>query len=240
LSAYSDISKVDFIFDCTPVNGMSGCAVFGNWEYQNNYDTSSLVNNTLTITLDKKYNSMTLHKWYGDVNLKSVVLYKKGSEPTTTTTTTTTAKPTTTTTTTTTTAKPTTTTTTTTTTAKPTTTTTTTTTTAKPTTTTTTTTTTQSAGNTAVITDIESGKEYSLADYNPSAVKEITIQLDGEVGYGFGGKLVLGNWAVQLDFGHADMNADKTVTFKIDNPQDKITIYNYWGNMTVKSVTLVY
>ena len=179
---------------------------------------------------------------------------------TTTTTTTTTAKPTTTTTTTTTTAKPTTTTTTTTTTAKPTTTTTTTTTTAKPTTTTTTTTTTAKPVTTTkattttakvttttashakkvVLTDVQYGKTYSLADYHPSDIKEIVLQLDGDVGYGFGGKLVLGGWAVQMDYGVADMKDDKTITFKITNPQDVMTVYGYWGNMKLKSVTLVY
>ena len=167
---------------------------------------------------------------------------------TTTTTTTTTAKPTTTTTTTTTTAKPTTTTTTTTTTAKPTTTTTTTTTTAKPTTTTTkattttakVTTTTASHAKKVVLTDVQYEKTYSLADYHPSDIKEIVLQLDGEVGYGFGGKLVLGGGAVQMDYGVADMKDDKTITFKITNPQDVMTVYGYWGNMKLKSVTLVY
>lgn len=182
------------------------------------------------------------------------------AKPTTTTTTTTTAKPTTTTTTTTTTTKPTTTTTTTTTTAKPTTTTTTTTTTAKPTTTTTTTTTTAKPVTTTkattttakvttttashakkvVLTDVQYEKTYSLADYHPSDIKEIVLQLDGEVGYGFGGKLVLGGWAVQMDYGVADMKDDKTITFKITNPQDVMTVYGYWGNMKLKSVTLVY
>ena len=167
---------------------------------------------------------------------------------TTTTTTTTTAKPTSTTTTTTTTAKPTTTTTTTTTTAKPTTTTTTTTTTAKPTTTTTkattttakVTTTTASHAKKVVLTDVQYDKTYSLEDYHPSDIKEIVLQLDGEVGYGFGGKLVLGGWAVQMDYGVADMKDDKTITFKITNPQDVMTVYGYWGNMKLKSVTLVY
>ena len=179
---------------------------------------------------------------------------------TTTTTTTTTAKPTTTTTTTTTTAKPTTTTTTTTTTAKPTTTTTTTTTTAKPTTTTTTTTTTAKLVTTTkattttakvttttashakkvVLTDVQYEKTYSLEDYHPSDIKEIVLQLDGEVGYGFGGELVLGNWAVKMGYNAADIKDDKTITFKITDPQNVMMVRNYWGNMKLKSVTLVY
>ena len=177
---------------------------------------------------------------------------------TTTTTTTTTAKPTTTTTTTTTTAKPTTTTTTTTTakpttttttttTAKPTTTTTTTTTTAKPVTTTKATTTTAKVTTTTashakkvVLTDVQYEKTYSLANYHPSDIKEIVLQLDGEVGYGFGGELVLGNWAVKMGYNAADIKNDKTITFKITDPQNVMMVRNYWGNMKLKSVTLVY
>ena len=167
---------------------------------------------------------------------------------TTTTTTTTTAKPTTTTTTTTTTAKPTTTTTTTTTTAKPTTTTTTTTTTAKPTTTTTkattttakVTTTTTSNEKKIVLTDVKYNSDYSLADYHPSDIKEIVLQLDGDVGYGFGGELVLGKWTVKMGYSAADMKDDKTITFKITDPQDTMNIRYFWGNMKLKSVTLVY
>ena len=219
---------------------------------------------------DIEQKTFTFFRWNDndDVQLEDVTLYC-GTAPatttkvttttakptTTTTTTTTTAKPTTTTTTTTTTAKPTTTTTTTTTTAKPTTTTTTTTTTAKPTTTTTkpTTTTTKATTTTAkvtttttsdekkvVLTDVKYGSAYSLADYHPSDIKEIVLQLDGETGYGFGGKLVLGSWAVQMDYGAADMKDDKTITFKITNPQDTMTVFGYWGNMKLKSVTLVY
>ena len=188
------------------------------------------------------------------------------AKPTTTTTTTTTAKPTTTTTTTTTTittttttttTKPTTTTTTTTitTTAKPTTTTTTITTTAKPTTTTTTATTTKlttttteqttvvttpSSEKKVVLTDVVYGNSYSLAAYQPSAVKEIVLQLKGDVGYGFGGKLVLGGWTVQCDYSAADLKDDNTISFKITNPQDTFQIFNYWGNMELESVTLIY
>ena len=218
---------------------------------------------------DIEQKTFTFFRWNDndDVQIEDVTLYcgtapvttteatTTTAKPTTTTTTTTTAKPTTTTTTTTTTAKPTTTTTTTTTTAKPTTTTTTTTTTAKPTTTTTkpTTTTTKATTTTAkvtttttsdekkvVLTDVKYGSAYSLADYHPSDIKEIVLQLDGETGYGFGGKLVLGSWAVQMDYGAADMKDDKTITFKITNPQDTMTVFGYWGNMKLKSVTLVY
>ncbi|MCM1133931.1 MAG: glycoside hydrolase family 9 protein [Ruminococcus flavefaciens] len=182
------------------------------------------------------------------------------TKPTTTTTTTTTTKPTTTTTTTTTTAKPTTTTTTTTT-AKPTTTTTTTTTTkptttttttttTKPTTTTTTTTTTaatttapetttEPVDNEIVLTDVSYNSSYSLKDYDYKSIEQIIIKLDGSVGYGFGGKLVLGSWTVQMDYSASNLESDNTIVFDVTNPQDVLTLYNYWGNMSLESVTLV-
>lgn len=252
LQAYSDISAISFVFSGNLQYGMNGCVAFGNWASYQNYTQDDMQGNVLTVSLDQDYNSITLHKWYGDVTLSDVILYCGDTEtttvattttakPTTTTTTTTTAKPTTTTTTTTT-AKPTTTTTTTT--AKPTTTTTTTTT-AKPTTTvtteqTTTVVTTTPSEEKVVLTDVVYGNSYSLANYQPSAIKEIVLQLKGDVGYGFGGKLVLGGWTVQLDYSAADLKDDNTISFKITNPQDTIQIFNYWGNMELESVTLIY
>ncbi|MDD7295622.1 MAG: SGNH/GDSL hydrolase family protein [Oscillospiraceae bacterium] len=270
LQAYSDISAISFVFSGNLQYGMNGCVAFGNWASYQNYTQDDMQGNVLTVSLDQDYNSFTLHKWYGDVTLSDVILYCGDTETTTTTTTTTAQPTTTTTTTTTTTAQPTTTTTTTTTTtAKPTTTTTTTTTTtAKPTTTTTTTTTAQPTTTTTttttttaqptttteqttavttapseekvVLTDVVYGNSYSLAAYQPSAIKEIVLQLKGDVGYGFGGKLVLGAWTVQLDYGAADLNDDNTISFQITNPQDTIQIFNYWGNMELESVTLIY
>ncbi len=261
LQAYSNISAISFVFSGNLQYGMNGCVAFGNWASYQNYTQDDMQGNVLTVSLDQDYDSITLHKWYGDVTLSDVILYcgdtvttkptttakpttttTTTAKPTTTTTTTTTAKPTTTTTT----AKPTTTTTTTTT-AKPTTTTTTTTT-AKPTTTTTATTTTKPTTTTAptpsekkvVLTDVAYGTSYSLGAYQPSAIKEIVLQLKGDVGYGFGGKLVLGGWTVQLDYSAADLKDDNTISFKITNTQDTLQIFNYWGNMELESVTLIY
>ncbi|WP_295214737.1 hypothetical protein, partial [Ruminococcus sp.] len=178
------------------------------------------------------------------------------TQPTTTTTTsttTTTTQPTTTTTTstTTTTTQPTTTTTTSTTTQPTTTTTTsTTTTTTQLTTTTTTSTTTATApptttqttppseDNTIILTDVTLGESYSLTDYDYQSIDKIVIELEGEVGYGFGGALILGNWTVQNSYGHADLQADNTITFDVTNPQDRFTLFRYWGTMELKSVTL--
>ena len=261
LANYPDATAISFTLSGN-LQYLGGAFVLGNWEKSQTYSASDLNGNTLTFPIDMTglwQKTFTFFRWNDndDVQLEDVTLYC-GTAPATTTkvttttakptitTTTTTAKPTTTTTTTTTTAKPTTTTTTTTT-AKPTTTTTTTTTTAKPVTTTKATTTTAKVTTTTashakkvVLTDVQYGKTYSLADYHPSDIKEIVLQLDGEVGYGFGGKLVLGGWAVQMDYGVADMKDDKTITFKITDPQDVMTVYGYWGNMKLKSVTLVY
>jgi len=216
LQAYSDISAISFVFSGNLQYGMNGCVAFGNWASYQNYTQDDMQGNVLTVSLDQDYNSFTLHKWYGDVTLSDVILYC-GDTETTTTTTTTTAQPTTTTTTTTTT-------------------------TAQPTTTTeqTTVVTTAPSKEKVVLTDVVYGNSYSLAAYQPSAIKEIVLQLKGDVGYGFGGKLVLGAWAVQLDYGAADLNDDNTISFQITNPQDTIQIFNYWGNMELESVTLIY
>lgn len=236
LADYPNATAISFTFSGN-LQYIGGAFVLGNWTKNQSYSASDLNGNTLTFPIDMtgiEQKTFTFFRWNGgdDIQIKDVTLYCGTAPATTTKVTTTTAKPTTTTTTT---AKPTTTTTTTTTTAKPTTTTTkATTTTAKV------TTTTASHAKKVVLTDVQYEKTYSLADYHPSDIKEIVLQLDGEVGYGFGGKLVLGGWAVQMDYGVADMKDDKTITFKITNPQDVMTVYGYWGNMKLKSVTLVY
>ncbi len=156
------------------------------------------------------------------------------TKPTTTETTTTTKS---TTTETTTTTEPTTTETTTTT--KPITTETTTTT--KPTTTEPITTTTTSSKNDKeiVLTDINYNESYSLSDYDYKSIDKIILKLDGNIGYGFGGKIVFGAWALQLDFSASDMTSDNTIEFDVTNPQDSLIIYKYWGNIGLESVTLI-
>lgn len=255
------ISSVSFVFKNVPQYGMSGCAAFGNWDLSKDYTTNDLAGNTLTVDLDEFYNSMILYKWYGDTDLDSVILHCGSSAVTTATTkaTTTTAKPTTTTTkatTTTTTTKPTTTTTkatTTTTTTKPTTTTTkatttttkATTTTAKATTTTTAkattaATTSSESSKTVVLTDVSFGKSYSLKKYDYKSITKIQVTFGDNVGYGFNGALVLGNWAEQKSYHSNDMKSDNTITFDVKNPQDYLTLYRYWGEVDLKSVTLYF
>lgn len=226
LANYPDATAISFTFSGN-LQYIGGAFVLGNWTKNQSYNANDLNGNTLTFSIDMtdiEQKTFTFFRWNGgdDIQIEDVTLYCGTAPATTPEVTTTTAKPTTTTTTTTTTAKPTTTTTkATTTTAKV-------------------TTTTASHAKKVVLTDVQYEKTYSLADYHPSDIKEIVLQLDGEVGYGFGGKLVLGGWAVQMDYGVADMKDDKTITFKITNPQDVMTVYGYWGNMKLKSVTLVY
>ena len=239
------ISSVSFVFKNVPQYGMSGCASFGNWDLSKDYTTNDLAGNTLTVDLDEFYNSMILYKWYGDTDLDSVILHCGSGAVTTATTkaTTTTAKPTTTTTkatTTTTTTKPTTTTTkATTTTTKATTTTTkaTTTTTAKA---TTAATTSSESSKTVVLTDVSFGKSYSLKKYDYKSITKIQVTFGDNMGYGFNGALVLGNWTEQKSYHSNDMKSDNTITFDVKNPQDYLTLYRYWGEVDLKSVTLYF
>ncbi len=84
------------------------------------------------------------------------------------------------------------------------------------------------------------GESYSLADYDYENITKIVIQWDGEVGYGFGGALVLGNWIVQNSYGQADLTEDNTIEFIVDNPQDKLTLFRYWGTIGLESITLYF
>lgn len=212
LANYPDATAISFTFSGN-LQYIGGAFVLGNWTKNQSYNANDLNGNTLTFPIDMtdiEQKTFTFFRWNGGDDIQIEDVTLYCGTAPATTTKVTT------------------------TTAKPTTTTTTTTTTAKV------TTTTASHAKKVVLTDVQYEKTYSLADYHPSDIKEIVLQLDGEVGYGFGGKLVLGGWAVQMDYGVADMKDDKTITFKITNPQDVMTVYGYWGNMKLKSVTLVY
>ena len=222
LSAYKGmgINEVSFVLDSMPPYGMNGCAVFGNWELSKNYTADDLNDLSLNVELDKEYSSLTLHKWYGEASLSKIILKTANSSDENITTTTTANPTTTTTTSTTTTAKPTTT---------------------KPSTTTITTSTTDKDDeNTVVLKDVVLGEAYSLKDYDYKSISKIVIKWNGDVGYGFGGSLVLGSWTVQNSYGHNDMKKDGTIEFVIDNPQDKFTLFRYWGSVELESVTLYF
>ncbi|MDE6848497.1 MAG: SGNH/GDSL hydrolase family protein [Ruminococcus sp.] len=230
----NNVSAVSFVFSNVPQYGMNGCAAFGNWELSKNYTADDMDGNVLTVSLDKNYDSMVLHKWYGETELDSVILYcgnsaeevttTTTSEPTTTTTTTTTSKPTTTTTTI----------------SKPTTTTTTTATEPITTTTTTTTPSVPSDSKTVVLNDVTFGESYSLAKYDYKSIDKIVVKFDDEIGYGFGGAMVLGNWIVNTSYGHSEISSDNTITFDVTNPQDKFILFRYWGTIGLESVTLCF
>ena len=36
------------------------------------------------------------------------------------------------------------------------------------------------------------------------------------------------------------MKSDNTITFDVKNPQDCLTLYRYWGEVDLKSVTLYF
>lgn len=162
------------------------------------------------VSLDKEYSSVKLHKWYGDVQLSKIILHTANSQDNTETTTVTT-------------------------TTNPTTTT-------KPTTAPTTTTIVNQDNdeNSVVLTDVDFGKEYSLKDYDYNSISKIVIKWKGDVGYGFGGTLVLGSWTVQNSYGHNDMTDDGTIEIVVTKPQDKFTLYRYWGSIDLESVTLYF
>ena len=80
---------------------------------------------------------------------------------------------------------------------------------------------------------------YSLSDYDYNSIEKIVLKLNGNVGYGFGGKIVFGNWTVQLDYSASNLTDEYTIEFDVTNPQSVLTIYNYWGNMALESVTLI-
>ncbi|MDE6775110.1 MAG: hypothetical protein K2J37_02205, partial [Ruminococcus sp.] len=116
-----------------------------------------------------------------------------------------------------------------------------TTTTAKPTTTTTKPVeTTPAESKTVVLKNVKYGESYSLADYNYKSISKIVLKLDGEIGYGFGGNVVLGDWAVQNSYDRANLTSGNTIEIDVKNPQSKMTVFNYWGDMNLESVTLIF
>lgn len=137
------------------------------------------------------------------------------TRPTTTTTTTTTTKATTTKKTTATTKKATTTTKTTTATTKP------------------------SSGKNIVLKNVPYRTAFDLTPYNDQKIRSITLQFQGSIPNS-GGCLVLGNcWNEQHPIAYSDLQ-NGTITFQIQNPQDVMTIYNYYGLGSLQAVTLNY
>lgn len=109
----------------------------------------------------------------------------------------------------------------------------------KKTTTTTTTTTKPSSGKKVVLKNVPYGTAFDLTPYNDQKIRSITLQFKDSIPNS-GGCLVLGNcWNEQHPIAYSDLQ-NGTITFQIQNPQDVMTIYNYYGLGSLQSVTLNY
>ena len=80
---------------------------------------------------------------------------------------------------------------------------------------------------------------FDLTSYNYQNIRSITLQFQGSIPNS-GGCLVLGNcWNEQHPIAYSDLQ-NGTITFQIQNPQDVMTIYNYYGLGSLQAVTLNY
>lgn len=80
---------------------------------------------------------------------------------------------------------------------------------------------------------------FDLTPYNDQKIRSITLQFKDSIPNS-GGCLVLGNcWNEQHPIAYSDLQ-NGTITFQIQNPQDVMTIYNYYGLGSLQAVTLNY
>lgn len=106
-------------------------------------------------------------------------------------------------------------------------------------TTTTTTTTKPSSGKKVVLKNVPYGTAFDLTPYNDQKIRSITLQFQGSIPNS-GDCLVLGNcWNEQHPIAYSDLQ-NGTITFQIQNPQDVMTIYNYYGLGSLQAVTRNY
>ena len=104
---------------------------------------------------------------------------------------------------------------------------------------TTTTTTKPSSGKKVVLKNVSYRTAFDLTSYNYQNIRSITLQFQGSIPNS-GGCLVLGNcWNEQHPIAYSDLQ-NGTITFQIQNPQDVMTIYNYYGLGSLQAVTLNY
>lgn len=102
-----------------------------------------------------------------------------------------------------------------------------------------TTTTKPSSGKKVVLKNVSYGTAFDLTSYNYQNIRSITLQFQGSIPNS-GGCLVLGNcWNEQHPIAYSDLQ-NGTITFQIQNPQDVMTIYNYYGLGSLQAVTLNY
>ena len=101
------------------------------------------------------------------------------------------------------------------------------------------TTTKPSSSKQVVLNDVTYGTAYDLTPYNYQKIRSITLQFQGSIPNS-GGCLVLGNCRnEQHPIAYSDLQ-NGTITFQIQNPQDVMTIYNYYGLGSLQAVTLNY
>lgn len=104
---------------------------------------------------------------------------------------------------------------------------------------TTTATTKPSSSKQVVLNDVAYGTAFDLTSYNYQNIRSITLQFQGSIPNS-GSCLVLGNcWNEQHPIAYSDLQ-NGTITFQIQNPQDVMTIYNYYGLGSLQAVTLNY
>lgn len=104
---------------------------------------------------------------------------------------------------------------------------------------TTTTTTKPSSGKNVFLKNVSYRTAFDLTSYNYQNIRFITLQFQGSIPNS-GGCLVLGNcWNEQHPIAYSDLQ-NGTITFQIQNPQDVMTIYNYYGLGSLQAVTLNY
>ncbi len=101
------------------------------------------------------------------------------------------------------------------------------------------TTTKPSSGKKVVLKNVSYRTAFDLTPYNDQKIRSITLQFQGSIPNS-GGCLVLGNcWNEQHPIAYSDLQ-NGTITFQIQNPQDVMTIYNYYGLGSLQAVTLNY
>ena len=104
---------------------------------------------------------------------------------------------------------------------------------------TTTTTTKPSSGKKVVLKNVPYETAFDLTPYNYQNIRSITLQFKDSIPNS-GGCLVLGNcWNEQHPIAYSNLQ-NGTITFQIQNPQDVMTIYNYYGLGSLQAVTLNY
>lgn len=91
LRAYSDITTIDLIFSADENASYNGSVTFDGWNEATGFTNTDVKGQMLTVVPSKDYDTMTVHKYFGDVTLEKVVIHTKSRESSATTTETTAA-----------------------------------------------------------------------------------------------------------------------------------------------------